>query len=248
MTTLIVDDEMPARDRLRRLLKAYPDIEVVGEAGDGVSALAEVDRLQPDLVFLDIEMPELDGLSVAGALKQDGPAIIFVTAFSEHALKAFEVSAIDYLVKPIAENRLDEAIERVRGRLRTEPHRPDYVELIQSVLGEKTARRLAVRCGTKFIVLDPKKISAIIARNHYAAIIVDGKEFLADDPLDVLTRRLNSQSFLRVHRSAVINMDYLQELEREGDRKYVAILSDTAKTRIPVSREKLESLKTRLGL
>ena len=247
MRALIVDDEAPARNRLSRLLEKYHDIEVVGEASDGLMALDEIYRLKPNVVFLDIEMPELDGISVADAIKKDGPAVIFVTAYNEHALKAFEVSAIDYLVKPIVESRLEVAIEKVRGR-KDKQQDNNYLQLIETLTNQQTTRRCAIRCGAKFIVLDPTKISAIIARDHYAAIIADGRELLADDSLDVLITRLNPQQFIRIHRSAVINIEFLKELEREGDRKYLAVLSDTCQTRVPVSRERLNELKTRLGI
>ncbi len=121
-------------------------------------------------------------------------------------------------------------------------------KLMESLKSDTGARRIAVRCGSKFIVIDPSKISAILARNHYAAILFDGRELLADDSLDVLETRLNRDQFSRIHRSALINIDYLKELEREGDRKYTAVLSDSAKTRVPVSRERLDELKTRLGI
>ena len=139
MRALIVDDEAPARNRLSRLLEKYHDIEVVGEASDGLMALDEIYRLKPNVVFLDIEMPELDGISVADAIKKDGPAVIFVTAYNEHALKAFEVSAIDYLVKPIVESRLEVAIEKVRGR-KDKQQDNNYLQLIETLTNQQTTR------------------------------------------------------------------------------------------------------------
>ncbi len=248
MKALIVDDEDPARVRLKRLLEKHADIEILGEAADGISALEEIERLKPDVVFLDIEMPELDGIGVADAIKGSGPAVIFVTAYNEHALKAFEVSALDYLVKPIVEARLDIAVEKIRKQKNSRWQAQNFSQLMAAVTNKGLARRLAVRCGSKFIVFDPAKISAILARDHYAAIIVDGKELLADDSLDTLAGRFNSQQFTRIHRSALINIDYLKELEREGDRKYTAILNDPGKTRVPVSRERLQDLKELLGI
>lgn len=247
MRALIVDDEAPARNRLARLLAARPDLEVVGEAGDGLRALEQIEKLRPDLVFLDIEMPELDGLGVAEALGLDGPALVFITAYNEHALRAFEVSAIDYLVKPIAEPRLAAALEKVR-RARGGPGKSDLARLLREMEATGAGRRLAVRCGAKYLVFDPSRVSAVVARDHYAAILCDGRELLADDPLDVVAAKLRTDRFIRVHRSALINLDFLQELEREGDRKYTAVLSDRAKTRVPISRDRLDELKDRLGL
>jgi two-component system, LytTR family, response regulator len=244
---LIVDDEAPARSRLARMLTAFPDLKVVGEASNGLEALQTAQNLQPDLAFLDIEMPELNGLEVAEAWGGEGPAVVFVTAYSEHALKAFELSALDYLVKPVSPERLVETIERVRRR--KEPRPAAHLQkLIERLEEGRTRRRMAVKCGAKYRVFEPSQVSAIVAREHYAALLVDGQELLADDSLDQLAQRLDPARFLRIHRSAIINLDYLRELEHEGDRKYTAVLSDPAKTRLPVSRERLEDLRKVLGL
>jgi two-component system LytT family response regulator len=242
---LLVDDEAPARSRLRRLLGAHPEIEIVGEAVNGLRALEEIDRLAPDIVFLDIEMPELDGLSVASCVRASGPLIVFVTAFDDHALRAFEVAAIDYLVKPVSDTRLALSIQKI-ARLQRENLRQDLPAMF-SALNEK-ARRLALRSGTKFVVIEPDQLSAIIARDHYSALIANGREFLSDEGLDRWVRKLDAGKFLRVHRGAIINLDFLRELQREGDRKYIAVLGDSAGTKVPVSREKLDELKAILGV
>ncbi|HEV2353605.1 MAG TPA: LytTR family DNA-binding domain-containing protein [Puia sp.] len=244
---LIVDDEAPARSRMIRMLSGFPDLTVVGEASNGLEALQASQAFQPDVVFLDIEMPELNGLEVAEALGGKGPTVVFVTAYSEHALKAFELSALDYLVKPVTPERLAETLERVRRR--KEPQAPSQLQkLIERLEEGRTRRRMAVKCGAKYRVFEPSQVSAVIAREHYAAILVEGQELLADDSLDQLAQRLDPARFLRIHRSAIINLDYLRELEHEGDRKYTAVLSDPAKTRLPVSRERLEDLRKVLGL
>lgn len=244
---LIVDDEAPARSRLARMLSAFPDVEVAGEASNGLEALQASQTLNPDLVFLDIEMPELNGLEVAEAWGGEGPTVVFVTAYSEHALKAFELSALDYLVKPVSTERLAETMERVRRR--KEPRSTTSLQkLIERLEEGRVRRRMAVKCGAKYRVFEPSQVSAIVAREHYAALLVDGQELLSDDSLDQLAQRLDPGRFLRIHRSAIINLDYLRELEHEGDRKYTAVLSDPAKTRLPVSRERLEDLRKVLGL
>ncbi len=245
MRILVVDDEAPARRRLRRLLEIHSDLEVIGEATDGLSALRECDRLKPDAVFLDIEMPELSGLAVAEALGNDGPAIVFVTAYDAHALKAFEVAAVDYVVKPIDEARLVVALERLRSR-RQRRGSPDYPAVAKTI--STAPRRLAIRSGAKFVVFDPKDVSAILAKDHYAVLLVDGRELLADDTLDGVARRLNDDAFVRVHRSAIVNLAFIQELEREGDRKYVAVLKGPGRIRVPISRERLPELRQLLGI
>lgn len=241
---LIVDDEAPARERLRRLLAAHADVVCVGEAGDGVSALTAFDALRPDVVFLDIQMPELDGLSTAASIPRGGPAVIFATAFDEHAIRAFELAAVDYLLKPIKKERLADALDRLRKRP------SDGGDVARSLLAElrPSNRKMAVRCGSKYVVFDTERVAAIVAQDHYASIVVDGRELLSDDSLDKLMDRLDGGRFLRVHRSAIINVDLVRELQQEGDRRYVALLADPAGTRVPISRDKLDELKLRLGI
>ncbi len=242
---LLVDDETPARKRLSRLLETYADFEIIGEAENGVLALEKISELKPDLVFLDIEMPELDGLGVARSLGETPPAIVFVTAYDEHALKAFDAAAFDYLLKPVAKARLSKTIDRLREKI---GNKQDLSPFLTSLRKERAPSRLAIRSGNRYVVFDPKKVSAIIARDHYAALLIDGRELLADDPLDTLATRLDPELFIRIHRSALININYLQTLECEGDRKYTAILSDTSHTKVPIARERLDEVKKKLGL
>jgi DNA-binding LytR/AlgR family response regulator len=248
----IADDEALARQRLRRLLASVPDVTVVGEAGDGIAVLEELATCPVDVLLLDIQMPELDGLAVAAELAAadaPGPAVIFVTAYDEHALAAFDVSALDYLVKPVNAERLTLALSRAR-RAREMPGRELACELaaLVSRLGASEARRMAVRCGAKLVVFDPARVYAILARDSYAGILTDTGELLADDSLEQLARRFDARQFLRVHRSAIINLALLRELVHEGDRRYVAVLADAAATRVPISRDRLPPLKAALGL
>ncbi len=244
---LLVDDEKPARARLARLLSEIPDVQVVGEASNGLEALAVAQELKPDVALLDIEMPELNGLEVAEAWVENGPAVIFVTAYTEHALRAFEVSALDYLVKPVSPDRLVEALQKAR-RHKSQPGLEQFQAFMEKFQEKRAKRRMAVKCGSKYRVLDPEKVTAVVAKDHYASILVEGQEILCDDSLDRLAQRLDPTRFLRIHRGAVINLDFLKELEHQGDRKYLAVLSDVAKTKLLVSRERLDALKERLGL
>jgi two-component system LytT family response regulator len=242
---LLVDDEPPARDRLRRLLGEHADVTCVGEAGDGVAALERIAAQRPDVVFLDVQMPELDGLGVAASLTgPDGPAVVFVTAYDQHALRAFELAAVDYLLKPLRKERLAAALDRVRRR--SSPGAADA----RAVLGKMTQpqRRMAVRSGAKYVVFDTERVAAVLAQDHYAALLVDGRELLSDDSLDKLGERLDPARFLRVHRSAIVNLEFVRELQQEGDRKYVAVLSDPASTRVPIARDRLDEVKAHLGV
>lgn len=248
MRCFIADDEAPARQRLKRLLSAAGGISVVGEAADGVTTLEQLGACKPDLLLLDIQMPELDGLGVAAALGNERPAVVFVTAYDEHALKAFELSALDYLVKPVSRERLDAALAKVRhARARPPAGAHDWQVLAQKLDAVRGVRRMAVRCGAKYVVFDPSGVHAILAKDHYSAILVDGRELLADESLDQLSKRFDASLFLRVHRGAILNLTYLRELVHEGDRRYTAVLSDAAATRIAVSRERLPALKAALG-
>lgn len=241
---LLVDDEAPARARLTRLLSDHPDVTCVGEAGDGVTALTRIEELRPDVVFLDIQMPELDGLATAAALPAGGPAIVFATAFDEHAVRAFDLAAVDYLLKPIKKDRLAAALDRVRQRA------TPGAEVTRALLAhlKPTTRKMAVRSGSKYVVFDVDRVAAVLAQDHYACLLVDGRELLSDDSLEKLVERLDPAQFLRVHRSAVVNLAFVRELVQEGDRKYVAVLSDPASTRVPISRERLDEVKRRVGI
>ena len=143
---LVVDDESPARSRLIRMLGNFPDLQIIGEAANGLEALQVTQSLNPDLVFLDIEMPELNGLETAEAWGADGPWVVFVTAYSEHALKAFELSALDYLVKPVAPERLAETVERIRRR-KNPPAVDQLHNFLKNLEEGHSLRRMAVKCG-----------------------------------------------------------------------------------------------------
>ncbi len=254
LRVLVVDDEPPARERLKRLLRDHGDVLCVGEAGDGVSALAAIESLGPDVVLLDVQMPELDGLGVAAAMGKDGPWIVFATAHETHAVRAFELAAVDYLLKPISKERLRVTLDRVRDargeRSSAEPSSADLARAVLERLGSNATRprKMAVRSGAKYVVFDVGRVAAILAQDHYAAIFVDGKELLSDESLDGIMLRLDPATFLRVHRSAIVNVEMIKELEQEGERKYVAILTNSAATRVPIARDRLDEVKARLGI
>ena len=244
LRTLVVDDEPPARDRLRRLLEDHSDVEWVGEASSGLEALERIAELAPDLVFLDIQMPEMDGLEVAASIPRPGPAVVFATAYDAHAIRAFELAAVDYLLKPVDKDRLRLTLERVRSTS------VSSADLAQAVLARMDTQnqRMAVRSGAKYVVFETARIAAILARDHYATILVDGRELLSEESLDKLMDRLDRRNFMRVHRGAILNLAFVQELQQEGDRKYVALLAGVAGIRVPISREKLDEVKARLGI
>ncbi|MCB0412214.1 MAG: response regulator transcription factor [Bdellovibrionales bacterium] len=244
---VLIDDELPAIERLRKLLNIYSDLDVVGEAHDGLSALELIQAKNPDLVFLDIDMPELSGLEVAKTLGTEGPPIVFVTAYDEFALAAFESSSIDYLVKPINSNRLDFTMQKFRKTsLRLSPK--NFDSALQQLPLDDRPCRIGVKLGAKYQVVDPKSITAIITKDNYTTLQIDDREYLVDESIEAMIQKLNSREFLKIHRSAVINISYLKELRREGDRKFTAILNDARSTELPVSRERLPLLRSLLGI
>lgn len=244
---LLVDDELPAIERLKKLLKSYKDIDVIGECQDGLTALSDIEAKKPDVVFLDIDMPELNGIEVAKTLGTAGPVIVFATAYDEYALAAFESNAIDYIVKPVSVSRLDFTIEKLRNSV-AQKSKPDLSKGLHSLQSQRNPLRLAVRMGTKFEVFNPQNISAVVSKDHYSSLMIEGRELLSDDSLELISERLDASTFIRVHRGAIINIHFLKELRREGDRKYTAVLTDKSNTEVPISRDRLPQLKSLLGL
>jgi len=210
---LIVDDEAPARERLLRMLSKIEGIEVVGEAKDGLQAIEQIDRLRPDLVFLDIQMPGLDGFGVLAAL-QEPPPIIFVTAYDEYALRAFEVSALDYLLKPYSQDRLESAVLRART---TTFSKKDLAQrsgsLFESLVEQgRYLTRLAVQDREKIRLLDVTEIDWIGIEKGVLKTHVGEAAYVTRSTLDNLEARLDPEHFFRAHRSAIVNLDRIQEI------------------------------------
>lgn len=216
---LIVDDEPLARELLASMLEDEADIRVVGERGDGRSALAAIRETEPDLVFLDVEMPGMTGIEMLQELDPElYPAIIFVTAYDQFALKAFEVNAVDYLLKPFDEERLGEALERLRRRRAGERSR--QTDRILSLLddlaprvGETGLRRIAVKRGEKTLLRRVERIEWLEAEGKYVRIhMADGETDLIRETMAALEENLPAGSFYRVSRSAIVNLDHVREI------------------------------------
>jgi two-component system LytT family response regulator len=247
MKALIVDDEPVARRRLGRLLERMSRVQVVGEAANGREALRQIEALRPDVVFLDIRMPGLDGLQVARQ-GRDLPAVVFTTAYDQYAVQAFETNAVDYLLKPIQPERLAEALERVSSRSAGN-HAERLEKLVQQLLDRETAppaaERISARQGNTVRVFDAREISRFHSADRYTVFRVKGEEYLLDDPLSALEARLSRLGFLRVHRAELINLERVQEM-RMVDGAYEVVLSDGQVA--PVSRRLVGELKRKLGL
>ena len=230
---LIVDDEPLARRRVRSLLAVEPDIEIAGEHGDGRSALAAIARGVADLVFLDVQMPELDGFQLLAQLDRARlPEVIFVTAHDEHALRAFEVHALDYLLKPFRRDRFAEAVRRARARL-AQPDR-DRLAALLADLERRRPARLTVRDGARVTLVPVDELDWLAAEGNYVVLHAGGAEHLLRETLAALEARLDPARFVRVHRSAIVNLDRVTQLVPHGKNDAVAILRGG--TRVPVSR------------
>ena len=247
MRVLVVDDEAPARRRLLRMLAEEDDIEVVGEASDGLEARALIERHAPDLLLLDVQMPELDGLALARGPGM--PALVFTTAHAEHAVAAFELAALDYLLKPIERERLRRALARVRERLaQARGAGLDAAQLGELMRGARergAPPRLAAREGNRVHLFDLASVTRLSAQDKYVVLIYRGREYLLGDSLAELEARLASFGFVRVHRAELVNLAAVVAITGEPGQARVELRDGQ---HAPVSRRELPALRRRLGL
>jgi len=225
LKALIVDDEPLARDLLRSLLAEHHDVEILGECANGDDAVEALQDRSISLLFLDVQMPEMDGFDVVEEIGAENlPPTIFVTAFQEHAVRAFDVQAIDYLTKPIAPERLGRALRRVREKLHSQTARFTHEQLaalLSSVRPQNDpprtyAIRFLVRDGDREILLPVGEIDWIEADSYYSRLHVNGKSYMLRETITDLTKKLDPVSFARVHRSSIVNVERIREVHREG--------------------------------
>ena len=234
MRIAIVDDEELARRLLREYLSAYDDIEVVAECANGFEAVKAVADLKPDLLLLDIQMPRLDGFEVLELVGRE-VGVIFVTAYDQYALRAFDVHAVDYLLKPVSEERLREALERARARLSARQSAVAPSEITRSARPSGAhLERVAIRDGGNVHVLPVSKIDYVEAQDDYVCFKAEGKGYLKQQTLGDVEGSLNPAQFVRIHRSYILNIDRLAKLELYAKDSHAAILKDG--TRLAVSR------------
>ena len=243
---LIVDDERPARDKVRRFVEADPDVAVVFEAGNGYDALEVIRAESPDILFLDVQMPGMDGIGLLEALPRESiPHLVFVTAFDEYALKAFELHAIDYLLKPFDAQRFREAMSRAKSAVAAERGAIEIERLHQALAAlrdrEQPVDRLMVREGHRRVLLRLEEVVRIRAARNGVVVHTAAKQFRMSETIGALERRLSSRQFIRVNRSEIINADFITELTAagHGDQDIrlkdgsVVRLSRTYKNRFP---------------
>lgn len=230
MKTLIVDDEPIARRVLREELGAFPEIEIVGEAGNGKQALKLIAELTPDLVFLDLQMPVMGGFEVVRKLGgRHLPVIVIVTAFDEHAIEAFEAGAIDYLLKPVRGARLHKAVERARGLRKNPIENANIVASIASAsLPYRSAgRKIVGRNGTEYFLLDPDEILAFQAERELVWIVTAKQRLLATQNLRVIEGGFKEQQFQRVHRNAIVNVNHIRKMSVMSSQRWLITLSNS---------------------
>jgi two-component system LytT family response regulator len=245
MRILLVDDEAPARERLKRLLASL-DAQVIGEASDGIQAVELIEERRPDLVLLDIQMPGLDGFGVIQALK-DPPAIIFVTAYDEYAIRAFEVHALDYLLKPFSQERLERAIRRAQEALAEEHDwAAQFGPLLETLAaGGRYLTRLAVHDRDHIRVLDADQVDWIGIEDEQVVIHVGEQVYPIRRTLAELEARLDPKRFFRAHRSAIVNLDRVQEVIPWFKGSHILRLTTGAE--VDLSRAQARALREILG-
>jgi two-component system, LytTR family, response regulator len=256
LRAVLVDDEQLARDELGYLLGQLGGVEIIGQAGNGLEALTTIDRLQPDVVFLDVQMPGLTGFEVARRLvdRRAPSHIIFVTAYDQHAIEAFEVNAVDYLLKPVDQARLQVAVERARRRVGAdrpaEMGAPDLEKIIQLVAERQSRReRLAIKVGERFLLVQAEEIIYASLADE-GITVVTGQHTGTSNyrTLDELQERLDASVFWRVHRSHLVNINKIKEIVPWFSRNYILRMKDEKATEIPVSRMQTRRLREYLKL
>ncbi len=228
--TLIVDDEPVARQLLREELERFPDIAILGEAANGREALQKIAKLKPDLVFLDLQMPVMSGFEVVRGLTGTSlPIIVIVTAFDQHAIQAFEAGAIDYLLKPVGEARLQTAVERAKKMLNRPVEIADQVAKLASVNTPSNpvkTRKVVGRSGTDYVLLDADEVLAFQAERELVWIITARQRLLATQSLRAIEERLGEPQFQRVHRNALVNVNHVRKLSALSSQRWCITLSN----------------------
>ena len=242
---LIVDDEKLVRDYLRRIILERKDIVIIGEAEDGIEAISKVQELSPDIMLLDIQMPELDGFDVLDSLDEPPPTI-FVTAYDEYAIKAFEVNAIDYVLKPVTKKRLFDSIEKAKIYIRNKKIWKLEVAKILDFTREKPISKIAIRSKGKVQLLNMEEIYWIKADGDYSSIHIANNDFFHKKSLKLLESQLPSYLFSRVHRSYIVNLKKVKELIFDAAGGYRLKMIDDSE--IPVSRRKSRKVKKKLKI
>jgi two-component system LytT family response regulator len=248
--TIVIDDEPAARRLMKNLLQEYSDVvEIIGEASNGKEAIEKIERFRPDLIFLDIQMPDLTGFEVIEQLNEK-PNIIFTTAYEQYAIKAFETFSIDYLLKPIKEERLAQSIEKLKkfGRFNQSIDVNGLQEIIRQFQAPKKATALPIKTGDRINLIRYENIAYLEAQDKYVCVFtLEGQKYLTDQSLTILEEKLPS-SFCRIHRSYIINKEKIREMHRHFSGRYLFVMDDKALTRITSGRTYQDVFRSEFGL
>ncbi len=231
LRVLIVDDEPIARNVLRQELDGFAEVEVVGEAENGEKALLQISELQPDIVFLDIQMPVMGGFELLNQLTGGRmPAIVMVTAFDQHAIRAFEAGTVDYLLKPVSQARLQQAVDRAARLHRNPPALADHLARLQQIAAGSSAesriRKIVGKAGEEFFLLDPDEVLAFQASGDLVWIVTSKQRYLATQNMKTLEERLSSGSFRRVHRNALVNINQIRKMSMMTSQRWLITLNN----------------------
>ncbi len=247
---IVIDDEPAARRLIKNLLQEHAaTIEVIAEAGNGREAIQQIEELQPDLIFLDIQMPDLTGFEVIEKLTRK-PNIIFTTAYEQYALKAFENFSIDYLLKPIKEERLLQSIQKLKqfGKLNNTIDINGLQEIIRQLHKPQKATALPIKTGDRIVLLRFENISYLEAQDKYVYIYtVDGQKYLTDQSLSALTEKLPAQ-FYRIQKSYIINKEKIKEMHRHFNGRYLFLMDDKSGTKLTSGRTYHDEIKAEFGI
>jgi two-component system LytT family response regulator len=244
LRALIIDDEELARKRLRNMLQDFKsELEIIDEAGDGKEVVEKIEATHPDVIFLDIQMPGYDGFEVVRRLRVK-PFIIFITAYDEFALKAFEENSVDYLLKPIEHKRLEMAIDKLRRMFNgMKPQLNEHIERLLSQLAPAPLKRLQVKSGDKILLINVDDIVYFEAKDKYTFLYTVDQKHIVDFTLTELEGKLDKTNFLRIHRSNIINLKYMRELVKWFGGKYKVRLKDKNQTELIVSRGYVDQIQ-----
>lgn len=243
--TIIIDDEQLARSITRSYLSKHPEIEIIAECSNGFDAIKKINEEKPDLIFLDIQMPKINGFEMLELL-EDPPVIIFTTAYDQYAIKAFEVCAVDYLLKPYSEERFNDALKKTYAFIHDKLEQNSAIRNIIEHNDEKIEflERVVIKDGSKITILPVDSIKWIEAQDDYVMINSEQGRFLKKKTMKYFENHLNENMFIRIHRSYIINADYIQHLEQKGKESYQLILKNGKE--LPVSKTGLSKLKSTL--